>query len=33
MEAAGADIDRARKEGLSPKKDCAAETAALETLR
>jgi acid phosphatase (class A) len=31
MAAARADIDRARHEGLSPKKDCAAEAAALST--
>jgi acid phosphatase (class A) len=29
MEAARADIDRARREGLAPKKDCAAEAEAL----
>jgi acid phosphatase (class A) len=31
MAAARADIDRARREGLAPKKDCAAEAAALST--
>ena len=31
MAAARADIDRARQEGLSPEKDCAAEEAALST--
>ncbi len=33
MEAARADIDRARQQGLAAKKDCAAETAALEKAR
>jgi acid phosphatase (class A) len=31
LAAARADIDRARREGRSPKKDCAAEAAALST--
>lgn len=33
MEAAGADIERARREGLAPKNDCAVEKAALATMR
>ena len=33
MDAARADIDRARQEDLSTKQDCAAETAALATMR